>query len=145
MSTQKPKKSKIQKAPLEKDPQSLIKLLQQQTLFKGLTLDELRTIDKQVVVRPVPADTHLLTTTEQGTEVYYLLTGRVKIYTQEQHGYCVTLGFREKGELLGEISTIDGLLPSANVITTEPSSVLVFKKRHFLRYLKTMPSLAFHV
>lgn len=114
-------------------------------LFKGLTAVDLQTVESSVRLKNCAPGTVLLTTQRNSDFLYVLLSGRVKVYVEAGQDFFVTLAFRYPGELLGEISAIDGDKPSANVVTDEACSVLVMEKEHFLHCLQTMPPLGFNV
>lgn len=117
----------------------------QLALFKGLTAADLQTVESSVRLKNYAPGTVLLATQRNSDFLYVLLAGRVKVYIEAGQDFFVTLAFRYPGELLGEISAIDGDKPSANVVTDEACSVLVIRKEHFIHFLQTMPAFSFNV
>ena len=71
--------------------------------------------------------------------VFLLLSGRLKISSHSEDGRETVLGFRTRGEVLGELAAIDGEPHSASVTVTEPSEALVLQSDRFLAELRARP------
>jgi CRP-like cAMP-binding protein len=76
---------------------------------------------------------------EVSDRVVVLLKGRAKIATVTEDGKEVMLGVRDPGDLLGELSAIDGGPRSANVIAMEPVEALVLDTASFKAWLGENP------
>ncbi|MFN2464688.1 MAG: Crp/Fnr family transcriptional regulator [Candidatus Dormibacteria bacterium] len=74
--------------------------------------------------------------------VAVLLKGRAKISYDSEAGTEVVLGVRDPGELLGELSALDGAPRSATVTAMEPVEALVLTAGAFRMYLESYPRLA---
>jgi CRP/FNR family transcriptional regulator, cyclic AMP receptor protein len=74
--------------------------------------------------------------------VVLLLAGRVKISSFSEDGQETVLGFRGAGDVLGELSAIDGEEHGATVIMVEEGEALVVQAERFVAALETMPGLA---
>ncbi len=85
-----------------------------------------------------------MTANQPGKVVYFLIAGTVKI-TVDRDGHEAMLNVVGPGEVLGEISIVDGLGHSANVITIEPASLLWMDRETFHEHLLTMPRLTYNV
>ena len=77
--------------------------------------------------------------------VFVLLRGRGKIFTTDREGREAVLAIRGAGDLLGELSAIDGLPRSASAGALEALDVLAIGGDAFRHALDTVPSLARHV
>ena len=74
--------------------------------------------------------------------VVVVLTGRVKISTNTGAGREVVLAFRGAGDLLGELSALDGAPCSATVEAIEPVEGLAITAADFEGYLRDHPEIA---
>lgn len=88
------------------------------------------------------AGTTLFLEGDSSDHVVVLLNGRVKISYVTQNGSEILLAVREDGDLLGELSVIDGRARSASAQTLEPSEGLVVGAEAFRAFLVSHPSAA---
>jgi CRP/FNR family cyclic AMP-dependent transcriptional regulator len=81
---------------------------------------------------------------EGGTSdrVVILLSGRVKVSTTTEEGRDVVLAFRGPGDMLGELSAIDGEPRSATVEAIEPVEALALGATDFRSFLVAHPDVA---
>jgi CRP/FNR family transcriptional regulator, cyclic AMP receptor protein len=63
--------------------------------------------------------------------VHVLLSGRVEVFRDDTAGHRTVLAIRTAGELIGELSAIDGLPMSATCVMMEPGSALVVAADRF--------------
>ena len=71
-----------------------------------------------------------------------LLTGRAKVVSLSSAGHEVIAAVRGPGDLLGEISAIDGEPRSATVTTLEPVEALLVPGSAFAAFLERQPRVA---
>jgi CRP-like cAMP-binding protein len=74
--------------------------------------------------------------------VVILLSGRVKVSTVTEEGREVVLAFRGPGDMLGELSAIDGEPRSATVEAVEPVEALAIAASDFRSFLLANPEVA---
>jgi CRP/FNR family transcriptional regulator, cyclic AMP receptor protein len=74
--------------------------------------------------------------------VLILLEGRVKVSTVTGEGKEIVLAFRGAGDLLGELSAIDGQPRSASVSAIEPVEALAVAAPDFRAFLRAHPDVA---
>lgn len=111
-------------------------------VFSGLSIDELDRIAGYLHVRDVPANTSLFAIHQPGEVAYVILSGTVKVHAEQADGSDVILAILGAGEILGEMSVIDGLGRSANAVTMEPTSFAWMDRTTFTHCLQTMPVMA---
>ncbi|HVF53910.1 MAG TPA: Crp/Fnr family transcriptional regulator [Actinomycetota bacterium] len=87
-------------------------------------------------------DATLLTEGERSDRLVLLLSGRVKLSNFTEDGREVLLGIRDPGDLLGELSAMDGQPRSACVTAIEPSEGLVITGASFRSFLERSPKAA---
>jgi CRP-like cAMP-binding protein len=75
-------------------------------------------------------------------EIVVVLSGRVKVSTVTADGKEVVLAFRGPGDLLGELSAIDGDPRSATVAALEPVEAAVVTATDFRAFLSAHPRVA---
>jgi CRP/FNR family cyclic AMP-dependent transcriptional regulator len=112
------------------------------SIFRGLSSDELARIVGYLHVRDVPSNTSLFAVHQPGEVAYVILRGTVKVHVEQADGSDVILAILGAGEILGEMSVIDGLGRSANAVTMEPTSVAWMDRATFTDCLQTMPIIA---
>lgn len=79
---------------------------------------------------------------EPGEQVMVLLEGRVKVTRASLGGRELLLSIRGPGEILGELSCIDGQPRVASVRALEPAQVLTIEGRQFRRFVAEAPQAA---
>jgi CRP/FNR family transcriptional regulator, cyclic AMP receptor protein len=75
-------------------------------------------------------------------KVVLLLAGRAKVSTMSEDGRETVLGYRGRGDVLGELSAIDGEPHLATVTVVEPGEALVLTQDAFRTALRGDPDLA---
>jgi CRP-like cAMP-binding protein len=73
---------------------------------------------------------------DQATHVLVLTAGQVKVTRFEPHGEEVLLAIRGPGEVIGEISTLDGGVRSANVLALTPCITYLLSASRFLAMVR---------
>ncbi len=86
--------------------------------------------------------TILFTEGDVSNRVILLLSGRVKVSSVSEDGHETVLGFRGAGDVLGELSAIDGEEHLATVTVVEAGEALVVSAQQFLAALAEQPGLA---
>jgi CRP/FNR family transcriptional regulator, cyclic AMP receptor protein len=89
--------------------------------------------------RRFPRGDALFREQEPSDRVMLLLAGRVKIASVAVDGRESVLAFRGPGEVLGELSAIDGKPRSAGVTAVDPVVALVIPTRAFRAFLERSP------
>jgi len=92
--------------------------------------------------RTVAAKTPVFTRASAGNDVYFLLSGQVRITTYSQQGREVSFRDYAPGEHFGDLSALDGLQRSADVIALQDSQLISMGSAEFLALLEQEPALA---
>lgn len=79
---------------------------------------------------------------EPGERVMILLQGRVKVTRIEPGGHETLLSIRDPGDILGELSLVDGDSRVASVTALEPALALVVAASAFKAHLASVPGVA---
>lgn len=76
---------------------------------------------------------------DTGDELYFLLSGGVKVSTLSQEGREIIFDVLVAQDFFGEISVLDGKARTGTVTALVPSSFFVLRKEAFLRMLDSYP------
>jgi CRP-like cAMP-binding protein len=120
--------------------------LDNEVLLEGfgatVTSDEYKDLITRGVRRPFRRGAFLMTEGEASDHVIVLISGRAKVSSYTQDGKEVVLAVRGPGELLGELSAVDGNPRSATVSALEPIEALIVRSEQFVEFLTDHPRLA---
>lgn len=108
-------------------------------LLTGAEREGLMAIGRE---RAFPAGTVLMYQDEPADRIVILLEGRVKVTRVEGDGHESLLSLRDPGDLLGELSFVDGHPRLATVTTIEPVRALVTTADELRRHLERTPRVA---
>ena len=87
-------------------------------------------------------DTTVVSETDEGSTLYIISKGQVKISRLSESGKEVILAILGEGDFFGEMSLLDGLARSANVITLIESELFVLHRETFLELISSNPKIA---
>src|SRR3712207_1427071 len=107
--------------------------------------DERAWLHERAVRRSFPAGTAIFLEHEAPDRVAVLLEGRVKIASTSEDGRERVLAFRGPGEVLGELSAIDGRPRSATVTAVDPVEALVVPAADFRAFLERTPRVTLYL
>jgi CRP-like cAMP-binding protein len=93
-------------------------------------------------VRRFPRGALLMLENEPGERVMIVLAGRAKVSRADTDGHELILSLRDPGDLLGELSFIDGEPRIATVTALEPLEAAVVPADVLRRHLETAPRAA---
>lgn len=112
--------------------------------FAPLHPDTLRDIAASGVVRAFPRNSVLINEGDQGDTLYVILSGRVKVFSSNEHGREFVIDFQGPGEYVGEMM-LDGEPRSASVMTVEPTTCAVVNRAQFREFILAHPDFALHL
>jgi CRP-like cAMP-binding protein len=107
-----------------------------------LSEDEWRTLEWGGRSRRFRARQRLFREGEPGDYVVAIRSGRVKVSVQTRSGREILLAVKEPGDLVGELSAIDGRPRSATAIALEPVDALVVPRSAFAEFVEGHPRIA---
>lgn len=108
----------------------------------ALSPDELDDLISRGVRRSFRRGSFLMSEGEASDHVILLLGGRSKVSSYTAEGKEVVLAVRGPGDLLGELSALDGEPRFATVSALEPIEALIVPSERFSRFLEDHPRLA---
>lgn len=117
------------------DVQQLAKM----ALFEGLTPLELTLVSESLRRRTFPPCTNVICVETPGEIVYVIEAGTVKIRIHQADGREVIVAVLGPGEVVGELSIIDDIGRSADVVTQETTTLLWVDRNCFERLMEHVP------
>lgn len=123
------------------DPEMLTEV----TLFQGLTPKQLARLKDLLDQRTFPGGTNIMTAEQPGEIVYVIQQGTVKIFMNQADGTSVILAILGAGDVVGEMSMIDSVGRSANVVTLEDTTLIWMDRVAFQYCLETMPKITYNL
>ena len=115
-------------------------------LFRGLKRSEVERIGAAARFASFPASTVLTILGQPGDVVYVILAGTVRVdMPSRKVDSGLLLALLGPGEIMGELSVVDGFGRSATSITLEPTQLLWVDGETFVRLLEELPRLAYNL
>jgi len=111
-------------------------------LLEGLSQERLDDLAQRCLWQSIPGATPLLLRSEEKSDVYFLVSGQLRVTTYAPNGRQVTFRDSNEGEYFGDLSAIDGKPRSADVVTLKPSVVASLDRVAFLALLREEPIVA---
>jgi CRP-like cAMP-binding protein len=108
----------------------------------ALTSDQISSLRARAIPRRFRKGQALFHEGGSSDRVVALLRGRVKVSTMTAEGREIVLAFRGPGDLLGELSAIDGQPRSASVEAIEPVEALAIAPPDFRAFLTENPEIS---
>ena len=121
---------------------NLIKNIQ---LFESFRADEIEALTQHFIQRKYSKNSIIINEYDETNSLYIILSGRVKIYLNDEAGKEIILDTQSRGDYFGEVSLFDDSPRSASVMTLENSSFAVLNKQSFLQALSDRPELALSI
>jgi CRP/FNR family cyclic AMP-dependent transcriptional regulator len=108
-------------------------------LFYGLPPDRLSWLAQHLHRKTVRSGTSVMSAEQPGETVYIVLSGCIKIHVEQPNGTNVTLAILGPGDVIGEMSLLDGTGRSADVLALENTTLLWMDRDAFEECLRNMP------
>ena len=122
--------------------QETIAQLKKINWFDGLPDDMLAVLSQKAHKRMLNKDEILFHKGDEGASLFVILSGRVKIVTQDVDDNEVILNKVGTGEIIGEMALLDFEPRSAGVVALEKTSALELSRKDFMEIMKAQPDLA---
>ena len=110
-------------------------------LFAGLPESDLQAIARKAVIKSYEKNAIVVTEGEFTKSLYVIITGRIKVYLDDENGKELVLDSKGPGEYFGEMVLDEGPR-SASVVTTEPSTFAIIATAVFKDLLVKHPEIA---
>ncbi|MEO1483398.1 MAG: Crp/Fnr family transcriptional regulator [Myxococcota bacterium] len=120
-------------------------LLRKVSFFDGLEEETLTQLSGCLKPMDFSKDALVVGQDDPGDAMFIIERGRVKVVLYGETGREMILSIFRAGDVVGEMSLLDGQPRSANVIAVEESRLLSLSRRDFVELLKTEPAIALNV
>jgi CRP/FNR family cyclic AMP-dependent transcriptional regulator len=104
-------------------------------LFADLDDVEMEFLSRRAVTRQYPRNTIFMTEGDYSDSLYCILSGRVKVFLNDDEGKEVILNVQGPGEYFGELALLDSGPRSASVMALETCRLSVISKAVFEDFL----------
>jgi CRP-like cAMP-binding protein len=125
------------RAPLDKGS-----LLRSHPFFSGLDDRIVQRLIPHALTRKVKKGTMLFRKGDQGTNLYAVCAGAVRVSAPSSEGKDAVFNLIVPGEIFGEIAFLDEGPRTADAVVIESGEVMVIERRNFLPLLQDYPELA---
>lgn len=109
-------------------------------LFPGVTTTTIEKLGPAVEWMWLPAGATLLHQGDPGEAVYFVLSGRLRVFTPGPNGHSVTLGELSRGESVGEMALLTGSPRSASASILLDAALLRLSRAAFEQLLEQHPA-----
>jgi CRP-like cAMP-binding protein len=127
------------------DHQQIVDALKSVSLFATLGPRFLRGLAKTCTEREFAADEELVRQGNPGVGLFVIVSGKVKVVKTNEEGKSIELATHGPGEVIGEMSVLDGARRTASVIAVEPTTCLVLSSWDFKSFLDSHPEVALEI
>jgi CRP/FNR family transcriptional regulator, cyclic AMP receptor protein len=117
----------------------IIQLLKSSSLFANMHKSILWRIASLTEEKLFSANEFFFHEGEKADYCYIIQSGSVKIFHEKKQGIIATA---QAGDIIGELSIIDGLPRSASVQSIEPTATLVISEWDFKAQMQAYPEIA---
>lgn len=119
-----------------------IKLLQGMPLFGALPEKDIETIVHDLRLREYERDAVIFRQGDESREVYFVLKGKVRIFTTSPSGAETSIAIFSTNDVIGELAAVDYAPRSATAKAITAVSLLSLAQERFLYHLETLPRFA---
>ncbi len=123
----------------------MIGFLRRVPFLSSLSLTKLRRIYRISRVGDYPPGQPIFSKAEIGTQMFVVLSGRVKIFTRSAAKKSKTFAYLRPGDFFGEMALLDGQTRTASAQAVEKSTLLVIRRKDFKRLLLADPQLTYYL
>ena len=119
-----------------------LEILKQTPMFSAFEEDELRTLSSLIETHRFPKDQRIFSRGDVGDCLYLVQEGRVEVFAETTEGVKIVLAEYPPGDVLGEISLLDGGPRTATAVAIEDCQLLKFDRADVLGLVTKHPDAA---
>lgn len=117
--------------------------LKKVSIFKDISLEGLKSIDKLLDSRRYHSGQVIYSEGERGGSLYLIMRGKIRVYRTGKNMTEVELAHLKEGDVFGEMTFLDESPHTASIAAIEDTEVLVLDKARFEELVKYSPKLAY--
>ncbi|MEI7638817.1 MAG: Crp/Fnr family transcriptional regulator [Syntrophus sp. (in: bacteria)] len=114
---------------------ALVSLIKQIPLFSSLNHEDIEIIAALLRRRSIKKGDVIFQKGDEGTALYAILSGRIKIIVTRPAGDKITVAILNDGDIFGEMALLDGMPRSADAVALEETQLAVLDRNDFLAFL----------
>ena len=114
-------------------------------LFAAMKDEQIEAISRITMLKTYPKNYVIFQEGEKGDALYIVVKGKVKVLLYGEDGREYILDVIGADGFFGELSLIDELPRSANIMTVEESELLVIRRSDFMRLLMENPAMTVNI
>jgi len=122
-----------------------VDILQQSSIFSGLTPDELAELAKLAVERSVAPGEFIFWDGDAPDRFYLVAEGKVRVLKASSLGKEFTIAFFGPGEMFGEVAVLENKPYPASAQAVVEGRILGIRREHFLALLSSRPQVALRI
>jgi CRP/FNR family transcriptional regulator, cyclic AMP receptor protein len=111
-------------------------------IFELLDDEEREALAQMLNCRDFKAGENIFKYGDQGGEIYILRRGRVELYVESTDGEKIILAENEHGDVIGELSFLDGGLRTATALVREDTEALTMHRDRLIEFIDKHPHAA---
>jgi CRP-like cAMP-binding protein len=119
-----------------------LELLKNVGIFSGLDEKTLKEIAQFATERTFESGEYLMKQGESGIGLFMIASGKVRVEKKDSSGKVVETASNGTGDVLGEMSVLDGAERTASVIAEGPVKAYAIASWEFKAFLKKRPEIA---
>ena len=110
-------------------------------IFSRLPTAELEALRVKLRVRDIKKNALFVRSDTEGSEMFFLASGRVRVYRSGDKGKEFTLALLDEGDFFGEIALLTGAARTANILATTRSVVWQLSREDFIDHTRRFSGL----
>ena len=125
--------------------QQIVDALKAVSLFSSLSQRFVNGIARSCMERSFAKDETIVRQGNPGVGLFVIVSGKVKVEKTSGQGKRIELATHGPGEVIGEMSVLDGANRTADVIAVEPTTCLVLSSWDFKSFMDAHPEVALEI
>lgn len=110
-------------------------------IFSRLSTAELESLRQKLRVRDIRKNGLFMRADTEGSEMFFIASGRIRVYRSGERGKEFTLAFLDPGDFFGEIALLTGAPRTANVLAVSRATVWELSRESFIEHTKRFSGL----
>jgi len=111
-------------------------------IFELLDDEEREALAQMMDCRDLKSGEYIFNYGDPGGELFIIRSGRVELFVEASDGERITLAENEKGDVIGELSFLDGGPRTATALAREDTAVLTMHRDRLLHFIDKHPHAA---
>ncbi len=114
-------------------------------LFSNLTAEGIDNVAKLTHIKTFLKNTNVINEGDISDSIHIILSGRAKVFFNDEQGAELTLQNLSEGDYFGEMSLLDNSPRSASITTLEDASIAIISKDNFMQCMHQYPDIAINL